>query len=170
MLSRSLARSVAPLVSARAAHTDKHMPDLQYFRKQAKLKIFSFIMYSELCHFERIYDKNAYGNFLWFYLGFKFFGHWFFFLFKNIRIEIFNFDKRPQIQLIQPTHNSWQKNSKEKNLIAISLMLWPLLLVQFLSIPVATLHGKLFQLFCQLDLFKLLPLSKSISVVFQKAS
>ena len=39
MLSRSLARSVAPLVSARAAHTDKHMPDLQYFRKQAKLKI-----------------------------------------------------------------------------------------------------------------------------------
>ena len=38
MLSRSLARSVAPLVSARAAHTDKHMPDLQYFRKQAKLK------------------------------------------------------------------------------------------------------------------------------------
>jgi ubiquinol-cytochrome c reductase iron-sulfur subunit len=34
MLSRSLARSVAPLVSARAAHTDKHMPDLQYFRKQ----------------------------------------------------------------------------------------------------------------------------------------
>ena len=38
MLSRSIARSVAPLVSARAAHTDKHMPDLQYFRKQAKLK------------------------------------------------------------------------------------------------------------------------------------
>ena len=51
MLSRSLARSVAPLVSARAAHTDKHMPDLQYFRKQAKLKIFSFIMNSEFTLF-----------------------------------------------------------------------------------------------------------------------
>merc|ERR1712131_324921 len=83
MLSRSLARSVAPLVSARAAHTDKHMPDLQYFRKQT-------------------------------------------------------------------TNSTSPANT------------------QFLSIPVVTLHGRLFQPFCQLDLSKLLPLSKSISLVFQK--
>lgn len=64
MLSRSIARSVAPLVSARAAHTDKHMPDLQYFRKQAKLK--NILIYyknyftiwnSELNYFERICDS-----------------------------------------------------------------------------------------------------------------
>ena len=50
MLSRSIARSVAPLVSARAAHTDKHMPDLQYFRKQAKLKKYSHLL-QKLFHY-----------------------------------------------------------------------------------------------------------------------